>query len=119
MTGTVRSGRKAITHWKVLRSFDGAMTLVECRLETGRTHQIRVHLSELGFSIVGDPLYGQHARNAKTLCTKNPKAGSAAAALDHQLLHAAVLGFEHPVTKKQLRFECEPPADFAALLKLR
>lgn len=118
MTGTVRSGRKAITHWKVLRSFDGAMTLVECRLETGRTHQIRVHLSELGFSIVGDPLYGQHARNAKTLCTKNPKAGSAAAALDHQLLHAAVLGFEHPVTKKQLRFECEPPADFAALLKL-
>ncbi|MEO8796554.1 MAG: RluA family pseudouridine synthase, partial [Polyangiaceae bacterium] len=83
-------------------------TFLRCRLETGRTHQIRVHLADAGHAILGDALYGKPP--------KDPKLRAVAEALGHQALHATVLGFEHPITREALRFERPPPADFAAAL---
>lgn len=108
----VKAGKRAITHVKVLEHFGKHATLVSCRLETGRTHQIRVHLADNRTPILGDALYG-----------KNPKhtvLRDAAAALHRPALHARVLGFIHPMTKKKMRFEVDPPADFElALTTLR
>jgi 23S rRNA pseudouridine1911/1915/1917 synthase len=108
-TSKVREGKQAVTHLRVVESFGGRAALVECRLETGRTHQIRVHLSErAGTPLLGDALYG-----------RKPAAADLAAvttALGRQALHAAVLGFKHPVTGKALRFEAEPPDDFRSAL---
>jgi 23S rRNA pseudouridine1911/1915/1917 synthase len=105
-TSHVTQGKRAVTRVKLVEVLmGGAAALVECRLETGRTHQIRVHLSErLGSPILGDPLYG-----------RAPKGGVLASVgerLGRQALHAAVLGFCHPATGQQLRFEQPPPADF-------
>jgi 23S rRNA pseudouridine1911/1915/1917 synthase len=118
MSGKVKRGRRAVTHWKVVESFSPHAALVECRLETGRTHQIRVHLTELGFPLVGDPLYGDHERKARALAPKRPELAKACLALDHQLLHAFHLGFEHPATGKSLEFDSPLPAEFTTLLGL-
>jgi len=109
---TSRSGgKKAITHYQVLERLPGA-TLVELRLETGRTHQIRVHLSEQGSPILGDPMYGRPSRQRQVQ--------SVAAALTHQALHARLLGFVHPMTSERLLFSSPPPDDFQqALATLR
>lgn len=96
----VDNGKHAVTHFQVLENF-GEFTLVECRLETGRTHQIRVHMNYIGFPLAGDPKYGPK----KTL------------EFDGQVLHAGVLGFEHPVTKEYLEFEAPLPEDFKQLLE--
>src|SRR5690606_10652023 len=85
-TRTTR-GKRAVTHLEVKERLHGA-ALVECRLDTGRTHQIRVHLSEHGHPILGDPVYGRPA--------KDPLVRKVAAELGRQALHAAVLGFRHP-----------------------
>ena len=105
----VSRGKRAVTHYRTLERFAAGAALIECRLETGRTHQIRVHLADVGSPLIGDPMYGRRRTRAEPLRTL-------AAALGRQALHAAVLGFEHPVTGEALRFETEPPADFAALL---
>jgi 23S rRNA pseudouridine1911/1915/1917 synthase len=108
------SGKPAVTHYRTLRRFGEAAALLECRLETGRTHQIRVHLTHIGHPLVGDPVYGR-GRTARL-------AGLAEAVRDklrtfpRQALHAAVLGFAHPVSGEALRFESPLPADIAALL---
>lgn len=107
-TNVEEGGREAITRWK-LRERLGPCALLECRLETGRTHQVRVHLSESGWPILGDPLY--RARK-----TPPPAVAAVVAELDHQLLHAYRLDFEHPRTGKRMRFEREPPEDFQAIL---
>lgn len=112
-TSRVREGRRAVTH--VAREAllaEGAASLVRCTLETGRTHQIRVHLAEHGHPLLGDPVYGRRA--------KDPRVDAIARALGRQALHAAVLGFAHPITGAPLRFETPPPEDFArALAALR
>lgn len=109
-TTHVKEGRRAVTHVEVLeRLGDGAATHVVCRLETGRTHQIRVHLSESGTPILGDPLYGK--------LPKEPRLRSVAAALGHQALHARVLGFVHPTSGETLRFEAPAPRDVQAALR--
>jgi 23S rRNA pseudouridine1911/1915/1917 synthase len=95
----VDSGKHAVTHFQVMERF-GTFTLVECRLETGRTHQIRVHMNYIGFPLAGDPKYGPK----KTI------------EYDGQVLHAGVLGFDHPVTGEYLEFESPLPADFTQLL---
>ena len=92
--------RDAVTHYHVLERF-GKYTLIECRLETGRTHQIRVHMSYIKHPIVGDPLYGP---------SKQP------GFLNGQLLHAAVLGFVHPSTGEYMEFKADLPDDFRAAL---
>src|SRR5690606_8707013 len=103
-TTRIARGKKAITDVRVLRVLaTGRASLVECRLKTGRTHQIRVHLAECGRTpVFGDPLYAKPPRD--------PELRALAESLGHQALHAQVLGFEHPITKKQMRFEREPPA---------
>ena len=91
--------------------------LIECRLETGRTHQIRVHLTHLGHPLIGDPQYGR-SRAAPRGQNRRPKtrAFTAAADFPRQALHAFVLGFQHPSLHKTLRFEAPWPADFADLV---
>ena len=106
----VRERAAAWTHLRVLESFGGRAALVECRLETGRTHQIRVHLSErAGAPLLGDALYGRIPAATDL--------AAVAAALGRQALHAAALGFAHPATGKALRFEVEPPEDFRSALE--
>jgi 23S rRNA pseudouridine1911/1915/1917 synthase len=118
-------GKIAITNYRALETFgrldmtgtQPAAALVECRLETGRTHQIRVHLAHIGAPVLGDQTYGKH-RWLKA-AGKGPafeRATAAAKAFPRQALHAAILGFVHPVTKKPLRFERPPPADMAELI---
>lgn len=104
MAVTEKNSRSAVTHWRVLERFSG-YTLVECKLETGRTHQIRVHMAYRGHPILGDMVYGR----------KKPELGQ-----DSQCLHAKELRFVHPRTGKPVTVSCELPDYFAALLeKLR
>jgi 23S rRNA pseudouridine1911/1915/1917 synthase len=103
----VRQGKRAVTHIERLRLLQGA-ALVACRLETGRTHQIRVHMADHGFPLLGDPVYGKPARDALLR--------EVGEQLGRQALHARVLGFVHPVTQLALRFDVPPPADFQRAL---
>ncbi len=104
----VATGKPARTHIDVVARF-GAATLVACRLETGRTHQIRVHLTALGHPLLGDPTYRGRRAAAATL-------PSIARAFGRQALHAQKLGLVHPVTRAQLHWEAPPPPDFASLV---
>ena len=107
-------GRHAVTRLRVVERFADQAALVECRLETGRTHQIRVHMAHIGHGLIGDPVYGGRRRvNAKAL---GPAAAEAAAAFPRQALHAATLGFRHPVTGDRLSFVSPLPPDIEALL---
>ena len=103
----MREGKVAITHIEPLQKLEGA-TLVRCTLETGRTHQIRIHLAERGFSLLGDPVYGRPSKDLKVRAI--------AEQLGRQALHARLLGFKHPATAEPMRFVAEPPADFQAAL---
>ena len=110
-TTRVRAGKRAATRIQVVERLAGdRATLVECRLETGRTHQIRVHLSECGATpVLGDPLYGKPSHD--------PWVRGIAERLGRQALHATVLGFVHPITRESLYFRREPPSDFMAALR--
>jgi 23S rRNA pseudouridine1911/1915/1917 synthase len=114
MSGKTRSGRRAVTHWRVLRRFDKErLTLVELSLETGRTHQIRVHFSEMNHPVVGDPVYGSSGR-AQVLT--DPELRQRLLALHRQALHARVLGFIHPATGTYMEFESPLPEDLREIL---
>jgi 23S rRNA pseudouridine1911/1915/1917 synthase len=113
-------GRHAITHYEVeetlpARAAEPIATLVRCELETGRTHQIRVHMAHLGHPLLGDALYGSGFKTKANRLSEPQQA--ALAALGRQALHAAVLGFEHPRTGEALRFESALPADMRRLLE--
>jgi 23S rRNA pseudouridine1911/1915/1917 synthase len=113
-----RGGREAITHWEVLQRYMGTdgkpvASLLACRLETGRTHQIRVHLAHIGHPLLGDDLYGPGFRTKVTLVSA--PAQSALAALARQALHAHILGIQHPSTNSFLEFRSELPVDLARL----
>lgn len=101
-------GKRAVTHYRTLRPLRGA-ALVECRLETGRTHQVRVHMAHIGHPLLGDPVYGRQQKSFKsileTIC------------FDRQALHARTLGFIHPVIGNALSFESPVPADMQELLR--
>jgi len=113
-------GKHSVTHWRVLERFYYC-TLIECQLETGRTHQIRVHMKYIGHTLFGDPRYGGNQILKGTLYSKYKQfAESCLALLPRQALHAKVLGFKHPRTGEHVRFESELPADMQAVLdKLR
>ena len=104
MAVNYKNGKEAVTHYQVLERFGNA-TYIECRLETGRTHQIRVHMASLGHPLLGDTIYGS---------SKNPYH------LQGQALHAMILGFVHPITREYLEFQAPLPEYFIKLLdKLR
>jgi 23S rRNA pseudouridine1911/1915/1917 synthase len=100
-------GKHAVTHYRTLRALDGA-ALVECRLETGRTHQVRVHLASIGHALLGDPVYGRCPARLRPILAR----------LDfrRQALHAAELGFVHPVNGHPLHFTSATPVDMESLL---
>jgi len=99
--GVVQKGKEAITEYKVLRRYRRC-TLIKCKLYTGRTHQIRVHMSHIGFPLVGDPLYGLK----KDTIYK-----------EGQLLHARIIGFVHPKTKKYIEFKSNIPEHFKNVIE--
>ena len=103
MSTRSRSGRLAVSHYETVQAFEGA-ALVRVRIETGRTHQIRVHMAHIGHPVMGDQQYG-HARKP---------AGFAVP--DRQMLHAARLSFSHPINGRELKFAAEPPADMRDLI---
>jgi 23S rRNA pseudouridine1911/1915/1917 synthase len=98
----VKDGRRAVTHYKILERYKNS-TLVECRLETGRTHQIRVHMAHINHPLVGDPVYGYKKQRFNT---------------EGQLLHAKVLGFVHPTSGEYMEFETEIPKQFKKILDI-
>jgi 23S rRNA pseudouridine1911/1915/1917 synthase len=108
-------GRTATTHWRRLESYCDHASLISCRLETGRTHQIRVHMAHIGHPLLGDNVYGGGFKTKSTLLRE--AARQQWQQLDRQALHAAVLGFEHPVTRERLRFESPLPADLRRLVE--
>lgn len=102
--GIVEGGKRAVTHYEVIERYNG-YTLIKCNLETGRTHQIRVHMASIGFPLVGDPLYGFKRQKFK---------------LSGQMLHAKTLGFIHPRTSEYVEFTTELPEYFTTIInKLR
>ncbi|BDG07541.1 RluA family pseudouridine synthase [Anaeromyxobacter paludicola] len=113
-TSKARGGRRAVTEWKLVERFGDAACLAEVALHTGRTHQIRVHLSDAGHPLVADAVYGGARREARL--PEDHPVRRAAAALGRQALHAARLAFDHPRTGRRLRFEAPLPADFLRAL---
>ncbi|HVV66419.1 MAG TPA: RluA family pseudouridine synthase [Rhizomicrobium sp.] len=113
-------GKSARTRYRVIERFgDPARpfaALVECRLETGRTHQIRVHLTHIGHPLIGDPAYGRARRAPRAKNEAERQAFAAADGFARQALHAYVLGFQHPSAHKTMRFESPWPDDFARLV---
>jgi 23S rRNA pseudouridine1911/1915/1917 synthase len=113
-----QSGRAAVTHWEVLESFAGrdgepVASLLACELETGRTHQIRVHLSHIGHPLMGDAVYGPHFKTKANQL--GPTAQAALSALDRQALHAYLLVFQHPRSGELLHWEAPLPEDLLLL----
>jgi 23S rRNA pseudouridine1911/1915/1917 synthase len=100
-------GKHAVTHYALQKKMNGC-SLIECRLETGRTHQVRVHLASIGHALVGDPLYGRANSTVRPVLQR--------LGFTRQALHAAVLGFVHPVTSDRLRFTSDLPPDMKELI---
>ena len=108
----VSDGRSAVTHVRIVRRFR-AHTLIEAQLETGRTHQIRVHLAHIGYPVLGDPMYGGRRRIPPAA---SPELLEALAALGRQALHAARLKLAHPRTGREMSFEAPLPHDMQRVL---
>jgi 23S rRNA pseudouridine1911/1915/1917 synthase len=108
-SGKFGGSREAVTRYEVIERFGGAAALVACELETGRTHQVRVHLSELGHPVLGDQLYGGTSGG-------DPRLRDVLAVVTRQLLHAARLAFDHPATGERIDLESALPADFERAL---
>jgi 23S rRNA pseudouridine1911/1915/1917 synthase len=112
------SGRHAVTHWEIVESFNGpdgkpVASLLSCELETGRTHQIRVHLAHIGHPLMGDAVYGPHFKTKAVRL--GPQSQAALTALDRQALHAYLLALEHPKTGAILEWNSDLPDDLRAL----
>ena len=111
-------GKMAITNYKTLKIFQNSnlpkISLIECKLETGRTHQIRVHMSFKGNPIIGDKSYGKSKKKFKKI---DPNIEKKINSFNRQALHAKSLGFFHPLTKKEVFFEAKRPIDFDTLIK--
>jgi 23S rRNA pseudouridine1911/1915/1917 synthase len=109
-------GKPAATNYRVLRRFGEAASLLECRLETGRTHQIRVHMAHIGHALIGDPVYGR--RTPARTKGLSPGTLEAVQTFPRQALHARLIGFDHPRTGERLKFESAPPHDMSVLVQM-
>ena len=123
MAVNVEGGREAISHFRLLEEFlipgkNAYASLIEATLETGRTHQVRVHLNHLGHSLLGDPVYGTPSDSQPKWKSLPTLVQAAVRKLPGQALHARELGFVHPITKKELHFEAEPFEDFQNLIDI-
>jgi 23S rRNA pseudouridine1911/1915/1917 synthase len=108
-------GKTALTNYRTEAAYAaGAASLVECRLETGRTHQIRVHMAHIGHAVIGDPVYGGGSTRAR-MSQLSPQASDMIAGFRRQALHARLLGFEHPISGEFQQFEAALPDDLVAL----
>ena len=107
-------GKYAVTHWRVLQRFEFS-ALLACRLETGRTHQIRVHLTSIGHPVIGDPQYGKSP--LKRLPSVSPELSQTITNFRRQALHAEILGFKHPSSGEWVEYSAAIPDDFQQLLK--
>jgi 23S rRNA pseudouridine1911/1915/1917 synthase len=112
MSTNTKRGKEALTFWKVIERFDVA-TLLEVEIKTGRTHQIRVHLSDLRYPVIGDAVYGSAANRMRDIA--NPALKEMIKAFSRQALHAAYLSFVHPLTGKRVEFNADMPKDLADL----
>ncbi len=112
MSGKARHGKHAVTHWQVLGRYPG-ITLLKLRLETGRTHQIRVHLAEAGYPLLGDPVYGGTKRVNNL---DDQELQQLLKKLGRQALHAKTLGFIHPASGEYLEFDTELPVDMTTII---
>jgi 23S rRNA pseudouridine1911/1915/1917 synthase len=112
MAVVAKGGKPAATDYRVVRAFAGRASLIECRPLTGRTHQIRVHLTSIGHPLIGDPLYGR----GKIRLGRHAPA-PVAPALDRQALHAFLIAFDHTAAGRRLRFQSEMPTDMKGLLR--
>lgn len=118
MAVLAQGGKTALTNYQTEAAYAaGAASLVECRLETGRTHQIRVHMAHIGHAVIGDPVYGGGSTRGR-LSRLSPEASDMIAGLGRQALHARLLGFEHPLTGEFHQFEASLPADLGALAQI-
>jgi 23S rRNA pseudouridine1911/1915/1917 synthase len=116
MAVVTRGGKQALTRYKTERAWGGSVSLLRCRLATGRTHQIRVHMAQINNPLVGDPVYLRRTpAGARGL---EPLVREALLAFPRQALHAASLAFRHPATGERMAFETQLPADFQRLLGL-
>lgn len=113
--GVPSDARRAVTHYRTLTVYDIA-ALLECTLETGRTHQVRVHMTHIGHSVVGDPVYGGRDTVLRGIAPeRRSRAQQILACMPRQALHARMLAFEHPLTREPMAFEADPPGDFMDL----
>ncbi len=117
MAVLARGGRPALTYYRVLREFGGFAAAIECRLATGRTHQIRVHMSERGHPLIGDPLYGNSRRPGRARSLPDG-ARQATAMFPRQALHAGTLRFNHPISHQPLEFSSDLPNDINELFRI-
>ena len=110
------NGKRAVTHWTLLQTFSNLVSLVSCKLETGRTHQIRVHMSSIGHSLIGDKIYGgiPKANKKQNILEKNIL--SKCKNFSRQALHSKSLSFQHPISKEKLYFDIDLPNDMKNLI---
>ena len=110
------NGKKAVTHWTLLETFSNLVSLISCKLQTGRTHQIRVHMSSIGHSLIGDKIYGGLPKKNKTQNSIQKNIITKCKSFSRQALHSKTLTFEHPISKKQMHFDIDLPNDIRNLI---
>lgn len=117
MTTVERGGKSAVTRYQTVVDYGAIASLVECRLATGRTHQIRVHMAAIGHALIGDQLYGRHGRRGVRFAEGADRAEAAVAEFPRQALHAYLIGFQHPHNQQAFRFRSVMPSDINKLIK--
>ena len=110
------NGKRAVTHWTLLQTYSNLVSLVSCKLETGRTHQIRVHMSSIGHSLIGDKIYGGFPKTSKKQTFIEQNIISQCKIFSRQALHSKTLSFVHPISKKNMHFDCDLPNDMNELI---